>query len=251
MPANSDNYTVPAAVRVARIVKLLARETRGHRMVEIARKLDMNRSTCHNTLRTLTDEGLVHYDKHLKLYGIGLPLVTALDRLSQVDWGLYPVLSQLQELSDRLSMTIILGDASGMKFIRLLSRTYPKNSLALNVSDIEKVPLLSGSMGRVVAAWGGLTEHALKAAFHKSEHEGSLTFDDFLEDVAEARRCGWAIDNGTWRRGVWGLAVPVPAANVEHILCTAGTVGTVTPDQISLIGTALTQTAKYIADRAS
>lgn len=253
MAEKSDGYQVPAAIRVARIIKLLARETRGHRMVEIARKLDMNRSTCHNTLRTLRDEGVVHYDKQLKLYGIGLPLITSLDRLSQVDWGLYPVLSKLQELSNRLSMTIILGDASGLKSIRLLSRTYPKNSMALNVSDFESVPLLSGSMGRVVAAWGGLPEHVLKAAFEESGHESFLSFADFMEDTARAKACGWAIDDGTWQRGIWGMAAPIPDAGgkVEHILCLTCASGAVPPDRLAEIGRALIQTANHIADRAS
>lgn len=249
----TDGYQVPAAIRVARIIKLLVRETRGHRMVEIARKLDMNRSTCHNTLRTLRDEGVVHYDRQAKLYGIGLPLITSLDRLSQVDWGIYPVLSKLQELSDRLSMTIILGDASGLKSIRLLSRTYPKNSMALNVSDFESVPLLSGSMGRVVAAWGGLSESVLKSAFIESGHERFLSFEDFMDDVVRAKESGWAIDNGTWQRGIWGMATPIPdaAGKVEHILCVTCAAGAVPSGRLGEIGRTLVQMATHIADRAS
>ena len=106
-------------------------------------------------------------------------------------------------------MTIISVDVSGLKSNQLLSRTYPTNSLGLNVSDLENVPLLSGSMGRVVAAWG-VPEDVLKARFQESGHQTFLSCKDFMEDVAKARPFGWAVDNGTWQRGIWGMSAPVP-----------------------------------------
>ena len=251
-PVPKNSYSVPAAARVARIIKLLSHEPMAHRMVDIARMLEMNVSTCHNILRTLRDEGLVSYDSTRKVYGIGLPVIVSFRKLIDAGFGIYPIVPVMQDVSERLSMTAILGESTNGRDIRILTSTYPSSLMSLSMSEFDTVPILSGSMGLVVAAWGGLSDDVLRDLFQKSSHESFFSFEDFLHAANATRLRGWAVDDGTWQRGIWGISAPVPnAANkVEQILCLTCAAGAVTPEKEAEIARTLLETARRIAQGA-
>lgn len=242
------SYSVPAAARAAKIVKLLSKEPLGLRMVDVARIIEINISTCHNILRTLCDEGILYYDNRRKNYLIGYSMIYSIGRMFNEGLGVAPVMKIMQDLSDRTSMTAVLADAINLKRIRMLSSTHPTGMMSLMMTEFETVPILSGSMGRVVAAWEDIPRETLHELFVQSAHEGDFSFDEFMQDVDAAKTHGWAIDNGTWQRGIWGIAAPVPnpANQVEQILCLICAAGAIAPDKVPEIGQALVQTAHQI-----
>jgi len=71
---------VPAVVRAVRIVRYLERRgSRGATLAEIHRVLDLNKSTCHNLLKTLVALGLVEFLPRARRYQLG-PALFAVGR---------------------------------------------------------------------------------------------------------------------------------------------------------------------------
>ena len=92
--------TIRSVEKVIDILELLARESRGLALGDLARRLDLNASTVHHLLATLKGRGLVTQDERTKMYRIGHRLVGMVNRfLSGTD--LYPAgISPVEELRD-------------------------------------------------------------------------------------------------------------------------------------------------------
>lgn len=244
------SYSVPAAAKTARIVQLLANEPAGQRMTDIAAILSLNISTCHNILRTLRDEGLLYYNMHSKLYCLSFSILMALGRNLRQGAAMYPLIRIANDLSNAAKMTLIVGDASDQRGIKIVYGSEPDGILSIGSTSFDRVPLLAGSLGRVVAAWGGLPEETLRHSFALSQHENCRDFESFMADVEAARATGVAIDNGTWQRGIWGIAAPIPTriGKVEHILCLSCAVSSLRHEQIPELSRMLLRAARQIAD---
>ena len=92
--------TIRSVEKVIDILELLARESRGLALGDLAKRLDLNASTAHHLLATLKGRGLVAQDERTKMYRIGYRLVGMVNRfLSGTD--LYPAgISPVEELRD-------------------------------------------------------------------------------------------------------------------------------------------------------
>jgi len=77
----------------------------------------------------------------------------------------------------------------------------------------QRLPLLIGAMGRVAAAFGGMDEAEIRRRFGLLRWQRSFTCEEFLEQTAETRRRGWALDEGHYVQGVTTLSAPVPGIN--------------------------------------
>jgi DNA-binding IclR family transcriptional regulator len=238
------SYRVPAAVNVARIILLLSKHGDGMRMVAIAQALGMNVSTCHNVLRTLRDEGLLAFDDSRKTYRVGLALLAAVNNVIARGDKVSLVRPILQRLSEQLRMTAILGEPLERKAIRLLMSTAPASGLSVHPPGMEAVPILSGSMGRVAAAWMAMDDSEMRVLFDEAPHEPELTFEDFAAQVRAVRSRGWATDEGTWQKGIWGISAPVfsPSGALDQILCLACAVDRLEPERVEEVAAALLQT---------
>jgi DNA-binding IclR family transcriptional regulator len=244
-------YSVPSARHAGRIILHLSQHPNGQRLVDVARELGINVSTCHNILRTLCDLGVLARDEQGKAFRIGLNLIDAISDVIARGDPLALMKPLLQSLGERTRMTAILGEVSSPTTIRILTSVVPQGSIALQVSGGE-VPILSGAMGQVVAAWGGLNLEELRARFDEAPRQREQRFADFLVRVADVPAIGWAVDEGVYHRGIWGIAAPVPTnrALVDKILCLATAADTLPRQRVREVGEMLVRAARQMASGA-
>jgi DNA-binding IclR family transcriptional regulator len=214
-------YVVPSARNAARIVRRLAQAPDGLRLVEIARELGINTSTCLNILRTLVDEGFVDLASSGRSYRLGLGLLGLMSEVLERGDAQRLVRPLLERLAARYGMTAILWrrDADGLEV--LLSAS-PPGVIGLSAPEGARTPLLAGSVGRVIAAFGGLPVDELRRRFAEVDWQAPLSFEDYMAQVDETQEQGWAVDRGELQRNIVGLAAPVlTAAPVQRVLCLA------------------------------
>ena len=69
--------------------------------------------------------------------------------------------------------------------------------------------MLMGASGRLFAAHLSLDDARLRAAFDKVRWARPLAFEEYRQQVADARAHGWSSDDGYFSAGILAVAAPV------------------------------------------
>lgn len=240
-------YTVGAALTTARILRYLGSTGEPVRLVRIAADLQLNPSTCLNILRTLTDEGLVKHQAQTKTYALGLGIIelarSALMRLEQRDL-IQPL---LDDFSRRHGVTVMLWQR--IEEAQLVLTAYSMVGAIVQIRALigTRVPLLNGSMGRVIAAFGDLDEATLRARFAEVQWQGAIDFETFMEEARVARARRWAIDSGTADAARHGMSAPViERGPLQRIVSAALFANQLPPNHLQTVGAELAELASEI-----
>ena len=78
--------------------------------------------------------------------------------------------------------------------------------MRIHMSLGQRVPMLVGGVGRAFAAKLGLTEEELRSQFAMLRWQSPIRFEEYLEQVEDARRRGYAIDRNNFAAGVTVIA---------------------------------------------
>lgn len=218
---DAPRVLVPSVVHALNILRHLAATDAALGVSAIARAVQVSPSSCFNLLKTLAAEGMVAFDPIGKTYRLGSG-VEALARSRPDD----PV----QRLAPGMAaMAAAHGTACG------LWRVTPAGRLALvhfadgetatriHMTVGQRLPMFIGAMGRCVAAHSDLDREALAQAFATLRWARAPSFARYCREVAQARRRGWALDDGDYLHGVTTVAAPVLDASGAVRYCVANT----------------------------
>lgn len=199
MGDNRDQAPAPKFVAaVANAVSILraiaqAREPIG--VAAIARATNVSVSTCHNILRTLANERLVEMDPDAKTYSVGLgvlefsaPLLGA----NQADL-IWP---ELQRLASMHRSLVCLWQVTDEERVVLVDCVSSGKTVRVDMPDGTRLPAFAGAVGRCYAALGDFGPEEIKTRFDRLEWQNPPKFEDYLADVEQARRDGYAFDYG-------------------------------------------------------
>jgi DNA-binding IclR family transcriptional regulator len=197
---------VPAVTRALAILRFLARS---------AAPVGVNLipSTCLHILRVLQEEGLVDFDSNTKRYSIGigiLPLAKSALSRNTFSTLIQPKLSGLSLMFSVTSIATQLAQPGQMVVVALSQSNMP---FRLQVDLGSRFPALISATGRLFAAYNVADETALREGFQKLVWDHPPTFEQWKEQIATARECGYAVDQGSYISGVTVVAVPVFDAN--------------------------------------
>lgn len=215
---------VPAVSRAAAILRLLARAPAPMGVNAVARELGLVPSTCLHILRVLVEEDLVRVDPANKTYALGPGLLSLARRFLQTDG----FAERAQPLLDRLlreqGTTMLAVDVADGEHMTVLAMARQPRFLGLQVEVGSRFPALISATGRCFAAFGPSDPAALKGRFDALHWDRPPSFATWLEEVADARRDGHALDKGNYIDGVTILAVPVLDAggSMRHALVALG-----------------------------
>ncbi|SEO37812.1 DNA-binding transcriptional regulator, IclR family [Salinihabitans flavidus] len=210
---SSTKRQVPAVTRALAILRFLARSTEPVGVNPIARELKLVPSTCLHILRVLQDEGLVEFDSETKRYSIGigiLPLARSALQRNTFSTLVQPKLSGLSQKFGVTGIATQLAEPNQMIVVALSQSSLP---FRLQVDLGSRFPALISATGRLIAAFNVQDEVALKTGFDKLVWDHPPTFDDWMDEVREARDRGYSVDHGTYISGVTVVAVPVFSNN--------------------------------------
>ncbi len=209
---------VGAVANAARILGHLAAAKVPLRLTQVSRPLGINTSTCLNILRTLAAEGLVRADAAAKTYALGRRLVElARDALSYGE-NLGALRPAMGRLAQKYGITIMLWGRLEAEHLILLAAAVGEPLRSIHVELGMRVPLLTGSMGRLFAT--ELDRATVRRLFDAVTWQKPVDFAHYLEEVAEASARGWALDAGSFNSAMWGLSAHAspPGAALDRVI---------------------------------
>ena len=209
-PDMVTGVTVKPVVNAIRILRFLTASGSPERAADIARELELNPSTCFNTLRTLAAEEMVDFDPLSKTYTTGLGLAKLVENLVTQGQRLEVLRPLMQEFAASHHVTVTLWRRMGNDRIVLVSSESSPGDLRIDMAIGQRLPMLMGASGRLFAA--PLLVHdpaGLRAAFDKVRWRRPLDFEQYRQQVATAIECGWSVDDGYFSPGILAVAAPV------------------------------------------
>jgi DNA-binding IclR family transcriptional regulator len=204
----AKNIVKPVANAV-RILRFLSETGKPARTTQIARALSINTSTCFNILRTLVSEGVVEFDSLSKAYRPGVGLLKLVDNSLREGQLLELAKPSMHLLAEQFSVTATLWRRIGDDRIVLAAVEHSPRDPRIHMSTGQRLPLLMGATGRLMASELGLSKSEAAAAFALLRWARPLNFEAYWKEVQLARARGWAVDDGYFSHGIMTVATPV------------------------------------------
>jgi DNA-binding IclR family transcriptional regulator len=191
------------------IIRFLSKNRQPTTVTQLARELSINPSTCFNILRTLVWEGLIDFDDASKSYAVGLGIVKLAEgALSERD-RLESFKQKIHEVAERYGVTLLLWRRVGDERMLLVMVENSSAALQIHLRAGQRLPLLLGATGRVVANYLGLTKNEIREKFRNLRWARRLSFEEFWRDAQQSVASGWAMDDGSFSAGTTTVAAPV------------------------------------------
>jgi len=216
---------------------------------ELARQLQLTRSTVHRTLQTLAHAHYLAQDETgsyyttMKLFEIGAGQLRRFDvrRFAQ------PKMQALQEETGENVHLAVLEAFSVIYIDRVESEQPVRSYTAIGA----RAPAYAVATGKAMLAHqpeGYVERHAGHMAAHTPLTV--CTLEGLHAILKSVRRDGYAINQGEWREGVGGCATPIfdAAGSVIAALGVSGPLSRLTPHRLHELGRAV---KKYGAELSS
>ncbi len=200
---------VGALISGLAIVRHLAITSSPIGVSRIAKDLNLNSSTCFNLLKTLVHERLVIFDDSTKTYTIGIGLVElakgALEQASFVRM-LRP---HLEQIASRHSVTATLWQRTSNERVVLVDRADNLSAIRVHMSIGQRLPMYIAALGRCMAAFSDLSPVELRGRVSQLRWEDGPNFEEYLADVKQVLKRGYAVDLGNYVKGVSTVSAAV------------------------------------------
>lgn len=168
-------------------------------------------STCYSILKTLEVEGLVTFDQEAKVYGLGLAALLEFLHKAQKDNRLVQFAKPaLLEIAARFNTTIMLSERVRRDIMIIIDYVVPDRAFHINVNIGQRVPIIRGSMGRVVLGHENLSRGELEELYKQFNPKAKRAeLEAWVEDIADAKAQGYVVEPNSISEGLTALSVPV------------------------------------------
>jgi DNA-binding IclR family transcriptional regulator len=214
----------PAISRAAAVLRLLGKSERPLGLQAIARELGLVPSTCLYVLRALVEEEFVSFDPDTKRYALEAGVLTLARhwlRQNRFNDLAQPVLDRVAHEFD---VTMLGVQVVGLEHMIVVAASQSGSSFQLSAQIGSRFPALISATGRCIAAFGDHPEDELEARFGSLRWDVPPTLEEWKAQVAQARRNGFAVDDGNYITGVTVIAAPVwrAGSKLSHALVALG-----------------------------
>jgi len=191
-------YHVPNLNRALSILEFMASHPKGCGVSEIARRLDLPKNSVFRIVSTLHYRGYLtrdakgkHYRLSRKLLALGYSVISEQNLVEKS-------LRRMRLLRDQVEETILLGtlgDGYGL-IVEQVPSTHPVKFL---IDVGHRFPLHTAAPGKAMLA--ALPEHELEhqleqMTFTRFNERTIVSREKYLEELAQIRQCGYAVDRG-------------------------------------------------------
>ena len=211
----------PMVERAFRLLELLSQSEEGMTLSEMARALEMSKSTVHSLLKTLEGSDVIEQAEERR-YVLG-PRLYDLAQASIQRAGLRRfALPAMERLARSCGETVFLGriEREHVRIIESVEAGGDSPLFHITARRGTRVPLLAGAIGRVVLAhWPSeqrsafLCEKSLPQFTPRSITDSTL----FLAAVTETEQSGIGSDGEEYLTGVDAVAAPIYGAGEKLI----------------------------------
>lgn len=208
---NNSGYNAPLIYKAFSLLEEVAANQSEQGISDLARRLNISKSTIFGITQALTDLGALCQDPATKKYSLGPTLVKLGNQaLSGVD--LRAVTRPfMAELSQKFQETVFLGtfDERG---ITIIENADSPSALKITSPVGTRISLFAGAAGKVFLAY--LREAALKKILKEKElpkyTKNSITnVEDFIKELQLVRQKACATDFEEYLHGVNAISVPL------------------------------------------
>jgi DNA-binding IclR family transcriptional regulator len=214
-PEGTPGAKVPAVLKAFKLLDLISQADRPLGVSELARRLQLGKSTVHGLVTTLESLGVLKTANGSRKYVLG-PRLSALSSRNGAAPDLRasarPALERLAEATEQTSFLGVPADDR----VTILDIVHGRPALSISAPVGSSIPLLAGAVGKVVlSTWQPQTRAAfLRArvlpAFTKAT---PATPEAWESAVADTLARGAAIDVDEYIEGVRAAAAPVVGAH--------------------------------------
>jgi DNA-binding IclR family transcriptional regulator len=204
---------VPAIDRAIQVLYLFKNsEKKEYGVSEISRLLDLNKSTVHNILNTLSHHRFLVQNETTRRYRLG-PALSELGGLVQSQIDVREIARPyLRRLMEQTEATILLGTFEG-RHITIVDKEEPFTHLRVTASIGMQLPFCAGSFGKVFLAYlpAATIDQLLTGSGLRSFTPTSIINpDQYRAALAAVRSQGYAIDdNEEYLEDVKAISVPI------------------------------------------
>ena len=188
----------------------------------IARGVGVSPSSCFNILKTLTAEEFAHFDPVRKTYTLGPGAVDLAIAALDPDGSFLRTRPFLEEVARAFGVTCGLWRRVGERMI-LLGAAEGLAVAQIRFTPGQRLPLMSGAMGRCVAASSDLREEDMAQAIDKLQWHARPKLDRYLSEVRTAAQHGYAVDDGDFLQGITSVAAPIVSRDGALAHCIVAT----------------------------
>jgi DNA-binding IclR family transcriptional regulator len=200
---------VKPVANTIRIFRYLNQVSRPATVTEIARALQMNTSTCFSILRTLVAERVMAFDDRTKGYSLGLGIVELAQSALSEDGKIEIIRPHLQRIADVFDISLTLWSLALRDRMLLTCVVQSSADLQIQIRVGQRLPLLHGAVGRLVAQCGKFTKDEVRERFRQLRWDNEPGFENYWKQSLEAVERGWSVDDSNFARGVISIATPV------------------------------------------
>lgn len=200
---------VGALVSGLKVIRYLVRAQTPVGVTQVARDVEISPSTCFNLLRTLVQEHLVEFDPVTKTYSIGYDLLDLTKGLIERDQLIQHLVPFLRKIALDHRVTATLWRRVGDDRVVLVERADTESAVRIHMSVGQRLPIFVGALGRCMAAFSELPKDVLKRRFNELRWQSPPSFEEYWDDLKEARARGYAIDRDHFVKGITTVAAPI------------------------------------------
>jgi DNA-binding IclR family transcriptional regulator len=204
---------VKSADRTLEVLEVLAATPRRRSLIELARELDIPKSSLHGILRTMVQRGWVETDGTGLRFGLGVRALQVGAAYLDSDDSMGLLHGILDELSARFGETVHLGRLDGSNVVYLAKRE-STHRLRLYSAIGRRLPAHATALGKALLAEqpDGDLDTRLTRPLARLTAATLVDEGELRRDLAAVRERGYAVDREENTEGITCFAVAVPLA---------------------------------------
>lgn len=208
--------TVQALERALKLLEALSQEKEGLGLNELARRVELHKSTVYRLLQTLKEHGYVEQDASHGKYNLGLKILELsgriLDRLD-VRAVAHPYLKALADKSNEVAHLVILDGDEAV----YIDKVEGNRTIRMYSQIGRRVPLHSTAVGKAILAhlaWPEAQRLLERKGLTRFTPRTVTDWSTLAEHLERVRRQGYAVDDGENEEGI--RCVGAPIFNHDH-----------------------------------
>ena len=245
MESGQGNY-INSIIRAVKILDLYEENIKYLGISEIARALDLNKSTVYRIVKTLKEEEMLIQDNESQKYKLGYKILEIANRMRKQYNHKDIAYEEMVKLRDKTGEAVLLSVYTNIGGV-CIEKVETKNTIKLSSKAGHTTPLHAGATGKILLAYAGEKEiEKVLSEDLESYTNNTIHNPDILKkQLKDIRQKGYVISWGEVDKGAVGIGAPIldQEGNLLYGLSLAGP-----EDRIKNFG--LDKTIKLVTETA-